>query len=335
MSSRSVAFLTGPSDLMVFLAGLQHLGESLAPWAVVLTGRNSNIPEAMVDTCRSMAQGAPVFFIDFDDPTAVPALLDQLGRDFDSVAITHLMGAEEEELLAELRWQRLILTENGIATHLLPANRARRLNRRTGRPRFAPDLAFLPLSGHPLLGCPPYLRRLPALKLLGHDPEAYGQVRASLTRNSGLAPIAARIAAAASCAVVAGTSLSRAKLLSPEAEARAYRTVLKRLARQGHDLVVWKPHPRLDCDIGKLAHLVTVHDFLPLELLLPFGSPSVTVWSTASSCLLTARLWHGLQSRRIPVAMASARHPHVAFLQQVISPGPNQTDLRGDDAPST
>ncbi len=318
----NIAFLTGPSDLLVLIAAMapDEPGQ-MSDWVIVLMGRGANVPAAMLDVCAVMAPGASIHRLDIDSAEARSDLLDKTGRRFARVAISHLLGAGEEALLAELRRDELILTENGIATHVLPHSRARRLGA-SGQPRFQPDAAILPLAALPGLGLPAYLRSGAPPRVITADPGAYRRLHARLQTAFGLQDVAGRIARSASCAIVAGTSLCRTGIVDAAAEAEAYATRLHVLMdAPSPPLVVWKPHPRLDLEIAlPPGQLVVERRPVPIELLLPFHHADCTMHSTASSSLLLASLWHGVAPRVIPLDMATGRLPHVDAVRQLAGP---------------
>ncbi|MCC5997354.1 MAG: hypothetical protein JJU18_13405 [Oceanicaulis sp.] len=151
----------------------------MSSWSLVLMSSKGNISPAMLDVCAVMAPAAEVLQVDIDDADACEALLDRTGRRFTYVAISHLLGVGEEALLSQLRWDQLILSENGIATHVLPDGRARRLGA-DGRPGHRPDAAILPLAGLAALGLPAYLNSESPPRLIAVDARAYRRLHARL-----------------------------------------------------------------------------------------------------------------------------------------------------------
>ncbi len=323
-SPANAAFLTGPGDLLVFLCGLEQIGGDIRDWVIALMGRVDNIPADMIDTCRVMAGGGDVVFFDFCSPSAQLDFFTRFGRAFDHLAISHLFGRFELALLEELKWQSLILTENGIATYLPPFGRIRMApDDPTLRLRFAPQMAILPLSAHPEIDLPGYLRRQPDLDVISHDPKAYARVLRRLRDRFDLGWVDEAFAQRQTCAIVAGTSLARVGIVDAEEERRAHQRCIAGLGEgpDACDLVIWKPHPRAGAQ-GAIApaagaRMITIDNTLPLELYFPTDRSDVPVHSTASSSLLTAELFHGLPPVLIPVEMKLDRHPHAAFVRQL------------------
>lgn len=317
---KNAAFLTGPSDLLVMMSALARDDIILSRWIIVLMSNGGNIPPAMLDTCRVMAPGAEVFILDVQDEAARNALLAHTGRRFSTVAISHLLGKGEEAVLSALDWDELILTENGIATHILPAGRVRRLGP-DGRPGFSPDAAILPLASWPGMGLPSYLDPARPPRLIATDPGFYRHLHARLQAAFALTPLARRIAVAPTFALVAGTSKCRKNLLSEAAESEAYRTRLAALAEGRRAAVVlWKPHPRLTLDIAAMPDgVITEERPLPIELFLPFDHPAGSMHSTSSTSLLFAHLWHNVTPHLIDVDMDTTHHPQIEKIWTLVS----------------
>ncbi|MCH8490005.1 MAG: hypothetical protein LAT81_08765 [Oceanicaulis sp.] len=316
----NAAFLTGPSDLLILMSALAHDDIGMADWVIVLMRNGANVPQKMLDVCQTMAPEADVCILDLQDAGLLAALLDRIGRHFRRVVISHLLGAGENAVLAALTWDELILSENGIATHVLPENRAKQLGP-NGYPPSFPDSAILPLSTWPGMGPPSYLDAPQPPRMIPVDAEFYQTLHVRFQAAFRLTELAMRIEAAPSCAIVAGTSLHRTGIVSVSDETAAYQTCLDALAQHpAEPLVIWKPHPRLMIDnIAESSRLLVERRAIPIELLLPFSHQDCTMYSTASSSLLLASLWHGVAPWVIPLEMNTRRHPHVEKVRQLVS----------------
>ena len=321
MGSRdNVVFLTGPSDLLMFMAGQAEAADRIADWTIVLIGTPRNIPAAMIDVCRTMAGHDDVGFLDFAQPEARDRLLDRIGRRFDQVAISHLYGRHETDLLAALRWESLTLTENGIATYLPPPGRT---GGKPGQPlpppRFLPDRAILPLSAHPGLGLPSYLSGQARLELRRASPAILHDLARALWPR--LAADFPGIVPQGDWLAVVGTSLSRSGAISEAAEHAAHASALAAACARvpgGH--VLWKPHPRSLSGLpGPLPEGVRVLSApLPLELLLCVAPGRAEIRSIGSSALLSAQVLCGLPAQILPAAIDAARVPHVALVRRLV-----------------
>ena len=301
---------------MFFLAGLEQTGGDIQDWVVGLIGRPNNIPDDMIGICRAMVSKSPVVFVDLDQP--LESFTDAFGAVFDTLAISHLFGNKEEDIIDRISWNSLWLTENGIATYLLPPARARRLRHNS----TCPDTAILPLSGHPLIGRPPYLSNCSS-RILKHDAASYLRVRARLQAtfsNYHEMAVAKQIRRAERCHIIVGTSLYRAGLITKHDEREAYSSLISGIReRSPRDLIVWKPHPRAQS--GNHANdfpVITPNQPIPIEVMLPHDVNNVVVHSIASTTLLTASYMHKLQVKEVVSNIDIEKLPHVKFVQRFV-----------------
>ena len=322
-----LAFITGPADFLNFYSYLRHHkieGENIG---VVLFGNARNISEDLkVITCNlsGALENASYYFQDSDEGIdGLSYLMLKLGlrrKTVKSLFITHVFGEYENLVIDMFSFDRLILIENGLATYYPPIQRDPRLKENYYSTESIQHVheAWLPLAQ--FIGQPFYLSR-DVVK--SPSVQEFQSSTADLVTRSGLAPVSTE--PYNKIIFVAGTSLYRLGVISPEREVECYEQFISQIGGLDVDRIYWKPHPRMSIDSKAVSSnstkVTTLTDSIPLEFhFLHKKADHATCASIASTSLLFGRHMYDIKPILIPENFTEvSRFPHLAKLESLVN----------------